>query len=150
MLATNAKVKLLASVDGGVFSVAFAWLIKEVLISDEATLTAALFGGCIGLWLTSGSIWSKVVAKHIDGMNRGVWVLKASASIGMLLSMIVIGSAWLVQFVPNIPLLGSLSVNVPEPALAGMMSLGSIVLFPLLWAPAMAAARRFLDSKWRA
>lgn len=150
MLATNMKVKVLASADGGAISVFIFWLIRDVLISDEATLTAALFGGCIGLWLTSNSIWKKIVTQHTEGMNRGIWVVKASASIGMLLSMIVVGSAWLVQFVPNIPLVGGLSANVPKPALAGMMSLISIVLFPLLWAPAIAAVRRFLDSKWRA
>lgn len=125
------------------------WLIRDVLISDEATLTAALFGGCIGLWLTSGAIWSKLIPRQGAGLSRGMWVVKASASIGMLLSLIVVGSAWAVQFVPNIPLIGGLSRNVPKPALAGMLALAVIVLFPLLWAPLMAAARRYLDSKWR-
>ena len=148
MLATNAKVKMLASADGGVLTGFFFWLIRDVLISDEATLTAALFGGCLGLWFTSGEIWSKTV-KPVEGMSRGGWVLKASISIGMLLSLIVIGSAWMVQFVPNVPLVGSLSVGVPKPALAGMLALVTIVLFPLLWSPAIAAARRFLESKWR-
>ena len=149
MVATHIKLRALASADGGASTAFLWWLVHDVLISDEATLAGALIGGCFALWITSGSLWSRVVKTRTETMARGLWVLKTSFSIGMLLSLIVVGVSWLVQFVPNIPLVGGLSVNVPKPALAGALSLVGVVLVPVLWVPVLDMLKRFIETRWR-
>jgi hypothetical protein len=140
-----AKEKTVASATGGGLS----WLIQDVLVTNESVLAAALIGAILGTWLTSEQMWARFGGKG-DGRRaqRGLWVLKIGASLGMVLMLVVAGTAWTIRFLPNVPFGNGLVMGVPEPALAGIVALLALIVLPRLWEPALRAAQRFFET-WR-
>lgn len=140
-----AKEKTVASATGGGLS----WLVSDVLVTSESVLAAALIGAILGTWLTSEQMWVRFAGKG-DGRRaqRGLWVLRVGASLGMVLVLVVVGTVWAVRFLPNLPFVNGLVKGVPEPALAGIVALLALIVLPRLWEPAVRAAQRFFDS-WR-
>lgn len=136
-----AKEKVVASSTGGL-----SWLVQDVLVADENVLAAALIGGVLGTWLTSDKLW-KHKGEHTGW--RGLWVLGVGLQLGMGLILVVVCSSWAVYFVPNIPVVGTLTKSVPAPALAGVLSLIALAVVPRVWGPAIQACKRFFETRWR-
>lgn len=136
-----AKEKVVASATGGL-----SWFVQDVLVADENVLAAALIGGILGTWLTSDKLWKY---KPRSAGWRGLWVLGVGFQLGMGLVLVVVCSSWAVYMVPNIPVVGVLTKGMPAPALAGMLSLFALAVVPRMWTPAVAAGKRFFESRWR-
>lgn len=151
MKATFLRERLWASLDGTWMTGALGWLVRDVLISDEKILAASLIGGIFGTWLTTDDIWRKIrsVDLGLDDGRRGARVMNVAVGLGMMLTLIVVGSAWVVHFLPNIPVVGGLIEGVPPPALAGVLSLLSVAVGPRLWGDGLGAVKRLLGSLWR-
>lgn len=111
-----------------------------------SVLLAANAGALVGLAYAAPGRWSVFKPPAVEGRTRRAVTLATRAlALGFTLEALAITSAWAVTIAPHVPMLDWTSALPPMPT-AGLLAAGGQYLFPA----AIAAGKRFFDSKWGA